>query len=87
MTSNLDRYKKDLESLLEKGESLSFSIRSAYEPDEFGRILRKTCGDKAKEVLQGLPVFEDAYQPWYSEAKALIKQLLPDPSGRFRSTL
>src|SRR5262249_50608556 len=29
------------------------------------------------------PSFEEAYQPWYSEAKVLIKQLLPDRLSDF----
>ena len=31
-----------------------------------------------ERFLKGIPQFNRAYQPWYSEAKALIKQLLPD---------
>ena len=30
------------------------------------------------ELIQNLPSFKDDYQPWYSEAKALVRQLLPD---------
>ena len=41
------------------------------------------CGDKPKEWIQELPSFKDEYQPWYSEAKALVRQLLPDRQSDF----
>jgi hypothetical protein len=44
---------------------------------------KKQFKDKAKEILASLPTFTDAYQPWYSEAKALIRQLLPDRLANF----
>ena len=42
-------------------------------------------GDRAKEFIQGLPSFRDEYQPWYSESKALVRQLLPDRLSDFAS--
>ena len=47
-------------------------------PEEVTRDVKKSLGDKADEFIQSLPQFKDDYQPWYSEAKALIRQLLPD---------
>jgi hypothetical protein len=47
-------------------------------PTEIKREIKKQYGDKAQEIIQRLPVFNETYQTWYSEAKVLIKQLLPD---------
>lgn len=52
-------------------------------PNEFADSVKKQLGDKAKELLAKLPQFTTSYQPWYSEAKVLIKQLLPDRLADF----
>jgi hypothetical protein len=83
MPSNLDRYKKDLDVLLEKGETLHLSMQAESFPDEFAKALKKAHGEKAKEIAKTLPTFGSEYQSWYSEAKVLIKQLLPDRLADF----
>ena len=80
---NVDRYKKDLETLLNKGEQLRKAMRHECYPQEFARAAKKSLGDKAEKVIQALPSFMDEYQPWYSEAKALVRQLLPDRLSDF----
>jgi hypothetical protein len=79
--SNLDRFKKDLEALIGKGEQLLNAIQAETSPREFELVLKKQLGNQeklVKEFLATLPSFTFDYQPWYSEAKVLIKQLLPD---------
>jgi len=80
---NLDRYKKDLESLIERGERLHMAIQRECLSAAFDKEVKKQLGEKAKEVLKALPSFAEAYQSWYSEAKVLIKQLLPDRLADF----
>lgn len=78
MISNLEKYKKDLESLAKRGDSLVLAL--SYEQDKpgFESALKKQLGDRTAAYLKGLPKFGGDYQGWYSEAKALIRQLLPD---------
>src|SRR5688572_20912681 len=83
MISNLERYKKDLDSLLTNGELLSMSLQNECYGEEFEKAVKDKIGGKAKEYLDSLPKFSKAYQPWYSEAKSLIKQLLPDRLADF----
>jgi hypothetical protein len=78
MLPNLERYKKDLDSLLKRGEQLLLALKRECSPAEFEEAIKKQLGEKAKDVLKALPSFIKDYQPWYSEAKVLIKQLLPD---------
>ena len=78
MLPNLDRYEKDLNSLLTKGEQLHLAIQRECFPEELERALEKQFGDKAKDIIKALPSFENTYQSWYSEAKAVVRQLLPD---------
>lgn len=84
MASNLDRYKKDLERLLAKGQSLSFALEAECFPKEARATLAKQLDEgKIDSFLAGLPNFSKEYQAWYSEAKALIRQLLPDRLADF----
>ena len=83
MMSNLDRYKKDLESLISTGEQLQNSIQVECFPDQFESKVKKQFGTKAEKIIAGLPSFAMTYQLWYSEAKALIRQLLPDRLADF----
>lgn len=83
MSSNLDRYKKDLDALLTKGNDLHLAMQTECFPEEVEREIKKSSGGKVKEILKALPSFREAYQTWYSEAKVLIRQLLPDRLSDF----
>ena len=74
MQSNLEKYKKDLERLVGKGDLLLVAMQHDCFPEQIAEAL----GDKAKELIKSLPIFKNDYQTWYSEAKVVIKQLLPD---------
>ena len=78
MPSNLERYKADLDRLIAKGDQLRLAMQRDCFPEEFKRSLKERLGKKAEEILKYLPSFSKEYQSWYSEAKVLIKQLLPD---------
>ena len=84
MMSNLDRYKKDLESLIATGDQLMNAIQAESYPDQFEDAAKKEIGaKKTKKFIAALPPFDTTYQRWYSEAKALIRQLLPDRLADF----
>lgn len=80
---NADRYQKDLDALIAEGGLLFFSMTQECSPQDFEREFKATLGDKADEYLQNLPSFKTEYQTWYSEAKALVRQLLPDRLADF----
>ena len=76
---NIDRYKNDLKTLLAKGTALYNAIQCECDPGKFARAAKTSwLGDEAEEYIESLPSFKNEYQPWYSEAKALVRQLLPD---------
>ncbi len=83
MISNLDRYKKDVEDLINRGGMLLNAIQFECYPKEFEAQLKKTALGKLKDLLAQVPSFKEDYQSWYSEAKVLIKQLLPDRLSDF----
>jgi hypothetical protein len=78
MPSNLDRYKKDFDRLLKMGVDLEMALLLEGASSEFLEQFKKVHGEKAASKLKSLPKFKEEYQVWYSEAKTLIKQLLPD---------
>jgi hypothetical protein len=83
MLTNLDRYKKDLESLIAKGERLHIAMQAECFPEQVELAFKEKYNKEAKALLKALPSLAEAYQPWYSEAKVLIKQLLPDRLSDF----
>lgn len=80
---NIDRYKKDLDALIELGDQLRNAIFYDCSPEEFTLDAEQVFGDEAEKFIQGLPSFKDEYQLWYSEATALVKLLLPDRLSDF----
>lgn len=86
MASNLDRYKKDFERLLRDGVLIQQSFAHLCYGSEYeAAVLKSHKNDKqaAKEHMDALPDFKNAYQSWYSESLVLIKQLLPDRLNDF----
>jgi hypothetical protein len=84
--SNLEKYRKDLDALLNEASTLSLSLTYEATPERFrNAVLRSNNGDeeKAEKFLKDLPSFKKAYQHWYSEAVTLVKQLLPDRLNDF----
>jgi len=75
----IERYKKDIDRLTEQGKKLYFSILLETEPD-----LAKKKGF-TDEALAKLPSVRKEYQAWYSEALAVIRQILPDRVDDFMS--
>ena len=88
MTTNLDRFKKDLDALLELGGQLEMAMQYEVAPEEFKAAVVEAVANKelkstADEYLAKLPSFANEYQRWYSESIALLRQLLPDRVADF----
>jgi hypothetical protein len=77
--SNLERYKKDLKSLIDGGNQLHMAMQKECFPTEFAAQVKAALPKtEVESLLKALPDFTQVYQRWYSEAKVLVKQLLPD---------
>jgi len=76
--SQLERYKKDLDALIAKGEVLAFALLKQFSMLEYLRAVMMLSPKERDRFLGSLPLFTNEYQPWYSEAMALVRQLLPD---------
>jgi hypothetical protein len=77
MASNLDRFKKDLATLLSNGNRLLLSMQYACYPEETENQLRDGLKEKTDAYIESLPNFRSDYQQWYSEAYSMLRQLLP----------
>ena len=78
---NLEKYKEDLKRLLETGDALRFRMEWECKQERYEKALEKEnpeIREEVRKMLEELPPFAEGYQAWYSEAKTLIRQLLPD---------
>lgn len=85
MKTNLDRFKKDLNELIECGDLLQMALQYDVLPSEFVKQVKEEFGNQADAYLKKLPAFASEYESWYSESLALLRQLLPDRVQNFIS--
>lgn len=80
--TNLERYQKDLDILIKEASQveLSLLLQISGRKKLISELTKHNGGDelKATEIVKAIKPFIAAYQPWYSEALPLVKQLLPD---------
>ena len=79
----LEPYATELKALIKKGQDLYLAMMYECDPEDIRAQVQEARGQDADEFLGDLPSFRDDYQPWYSESKALIGQLLPDRLADF----
>jgi hypothetical protein len=60
-----------------QGVGLLNALRDEQFPEQMEQHFTEVLKKNYQEFKKGLPVFKSAYQPWYSEAMAIVKILLP----------
>ena len=86
MSERTKKFEEQLDRLIEDGEMLQLAIQYECHPREFKRQVSEAFGnEEIDSYIKDLPKFKLEYQSWYSEALALIKQVLPDRLVDFRS--
>lgn len=83
MITNLERFRKDLGALVQLGDKLEWAMGLECYPEQARELLEKKFGKKTADYIKELPSFRQTYQNWYSEALALLRQLLPDRVADF----
>ncbi|MFV0678198.1 hypothetical protein [Variovorax sp. tm] len=87
MASNIDRFKADLDKLVQAGNHLLNAMQYECYPAQFAEAVKASQNkEKASEYLKSmkaLPSFSEGYQRWYSESQAVVRQLLPDRVADF----
>lgn len=79
MQANIEKFRKDLNSLIDQGQLLFVAMQYDCDP----KTVEEAYGEDFKKIKKVLPNFKTEYQGWYSASKALIKQLLPDRLSDF----
>lgn len=75
--NNLEKYKEDLNNLIDEGKKLSYSLLQECYGDDIIKEIAKTKELDYKDFINSLKPFSSYYQSWYSESLILLKQLLP----------
>ncbi len=84
MAINLERFKKDLADLRNRGVLLQCAmVRDTQGKEKLKESLGGRKPDNFEEFVKTLPHFKTAYEKWYSECLAVIKQLVPDRLDAF----
>ncbi|WP_235829855.1 hypothetical protein [Frigidibacter oleivorans] len=88
MSEKTKKFGEQLDALITRGDSLRMAIQHDCHPKEFEKQVSeafKGDEDKIEKYLKDLPDFRSSYQAWYSEAQAVIKQVMPDRLADFIS--
>jgi hypothetical protein len=75
MTTNLKKYREDLDKLVEKGFILYYTM--AYDL----KILDKESLKKVEKIR--VTNFKSEYEKWYTESLSVIRQIIPDRQADF----
>lgn len=87
MATNVERFRKDLDRLVERSKDIQASAMRHADPEDFNEQLLKAMGgdtDKVEKFGKSLPRFAVAYEAWYSEALPVVAQLLPARLADFK---
>lgn len=82
METNLTKYKKDIDTLIDNGHKLQKGL--LYElRNEFKSDFKKLSDEQKTEYAKHS--FKDKYNEWYNEALTIIRQLVPDRLEDFKA--
>lgn len=84
--SNLEKYRKDLQALLQEGGAVLQALRRGADGAEEWRARLARAGWSEEQIEAydtKLKPFRVCYHHWYSEALLVVKQLLPDRYADF----
>jgi hypothetical protein len=86
MSEKYEKFAKALDQLITDGGMLHDAMQYDCSSEEFARQAKNHFGkEEGEKYLTRLPNFREKYQAWYSEAQALVKQVLPDRLSDFQS--
>lgn len=86
MTEKQGKFADALDQLISDGDMLHMAMQYDCYGETFSKQAKNQLGEeKVEKYLKSLPNFKDKYQAWYSEAQALVKQVLPDRLADFQS--
>ncbi len=78
--SNLDRFKLDLDKLVKLGLQLQMGLIAEIATED---TWKDSDPEEANHIKSLKGKFKQEYQAWFTEASALIRQLIPERSAEF----
>lgn len=84
MISNLDKYKREIDALIQEGAWLEIGLINEMKC-AIPKGLVSSSSEETKKRLKEA-TFKDRYQKWYNVSLAAVKQLLPDRVDDFTSS-
>ena len=88
MSEKSKKFSEQLDKLIERGNTLKLALQLECYPEDYRARLNRIHNNDTQKVdnlLKEFPKFKKEYQAWYSEAQAVIKQVLPDRLADFIS--
>lgn len=86
MSEKSNKFAKALEKLIKEGDMLHMAMQLDCFGKAFVESVEEQLGEeKVEKYLKNLPDFKESYQGWYSEAQAVVRQVLPDRLSDFQS--
>jgi hypothetical protein len=80
MSNTLDRFKAELDALAKLATRMEHAL--LHQSPEHSKSLTK---EEKAEVAKFPRLFESSYQRWFTEASAVVRQLVPERSSEFQS--
>jgi hypothetical protein len=77
MATNLDRFKGDLDRLINQGDLLVYSMIKEIDGQNFLKRVGEQLGAEKTDFLKSLPNFKTTYEAWYSESLAPCDSSFP----------
>jgi len=81
MTTNLSKYRSDLDKLIGLGKKMSADLQLQLPKAKKTKKNESEEIKKAKKEIEG--TFDEHYQKWFSESSALLHQILPSRLDEF----
>ena len=86
MSARTKKFEEQLNDLISKGNLLDGALEYEFNKNTATKYAGEQVGkEKSEKYFDSLPNFREEYQSWYSEALALVKQVLPDRVDDFLS--
>lgn len=83
MFTNLTKHQQNLDCLVARGRQLIVAMKFNESRGETQIKIVKDYGDDAEEIILNLPKFKCEYQTWYTEARMVVRQVIPDRFNDF----
>lgn len=73
-----EKFRANLLKLIAEGSRLAISMRYSQNKEIVAEQIEVNLGDDAGDYISKLPNFKMDYQTWYTDAKSIVRDIIPD---------